>query len=518
MADNRSRTLVEMSGISVRFKDHYALSSIDWRLDAGANWAVTGPTGAGKTTLLRLIRGEVWPCPDSGLRTYFHGRTTRKSPLGFKERTRLVSLEQLDTYRRRGWALNGREVVISGLADTELLHAPPSREQQEAAMAALGSVGQEDKWNRPITLLSQGEAMKVLLARALVAQPEILILDEAYDGLDIDSRQALADMIQDLAEDGMQLIYASNRQQELIPALSHHLWLEGGRIKRQGLRTRPSRPSQPVRQAQNRPAPVLRTTPPARPAGRPGETPGRSLADHMTGNDRRPLVEIRDADVYIDRRPILRDISWTIRQGENWALLGPNGAGKSTLFKLIGGDLRPALGGSITRFGDPELKNLWTIRRRIGLVSAHTQTAHGRSQSGLETVVSGLTGSIGLCGRPSGEDISKAKAVLDRLEMADLAGADIKGLSYGAVRMLLLARAMITDPEILLLDEPLSGLDPEARLQVSELVDRLAAEGTTFVYATHFPEDLPGSTNRLARVEAGRLVYLGGLEPLTAAA
>ncbi len=163
--------LVELIDVSVRIGNSAVLSGVNWSLNAEENWAVLGGNGAGKTTFLNLIRGDVWPAPEHGRRLYHVNGTTKESPIGFRERTGLVSPELLDRYRREGWNLSGLEVVCTGFQGSPLLYDKPTRGQLGRCHEVLSSLGLEELADRRILSMSHGEAKKILIARSLCTDP-----------------------------------------------------------------------------------------------------------------------------------------------------------------------------------------------------------------------------------------------------------------------------------------------------------------------------------------------------------
>lgn len=484
--------LLELAGVDYVAGGRAILRDLHWRLARGQHWAVLGGNGAGKTTFLRLVRGELWPAPGQHLRRRYHinGRS-QPSPLGFKEHTAYVSAELLEEYQQRGWDLSGLQVVLSGLSGGHLLYQRPRPEEVYLAHCTLERLGLAELAERSILAMSQGQAKRVLLARALVRRPRLLLLDEPSDGLDPASRQELLRSLEAVAQGGTQLLYATHRFDELVPATSHVLLLEQGAIAAQG-------PKEKVL-ASGKAARLLRPA-------------GETAADQVplvAVPAYEYLVRLADAAVAIEGETVLQGLDWEIAPGQNWLLLGPNGAGKTTLLRLLAGDLRPVFGGSIGWFGEPQRPSLWELRRRISLVSAGLQAQHARSQTGLDTVLSGLFGSIGLHRPVSRPQRQAAQGWLEFLSLAELAQRDVTTLSYGQLRKVLIARAMVTDPEMLLLDEPLSGLDADSRAEVAALLGRLAAAGACLVCVTHHPEEVAGFMSHVAVMEGGRLVFQG---------
>jgi molybdate transport system ATP-binding protein len=209
--------------------------------------------------------------------------------------------------------------------------------------------------------------------------------------------------------------------------------------------------------------------------------------------------------VLVDGRAVLRGLDWTVRAGERWGVVGANGAGKSTLLRLLAGEEQPAE-GTIERLDLGSRADRFALAGRVGLVSPELQARHRHGALAEHVAASGFEGSIGLPAAPSAAPLAAARSAMDRLGAAALQGRDVTGLSYGELRRLLLARALAPGPEVLLLDEPLAGLDPGARAAALAAVDEAARSGTTVVAVTHHEDELPASLDRLARLEGGRLV------------
>ncbi len=488
---NTSRQpLVELQDVSILRGRTVILSGITWTLSTGQNWAVLGGNGAGKTTFLKLVRGDIWPTPHYGRRLFHINGTARKSPIGFREKTGIVSPELLDRYKRNGWDIKALDVVLSGFFDTVYLHQQPDANQIAQANEVIASLGIEDLMRKDFLSLSLGQAKRILIARAIVHKPRLLILDELGTGLDSESRTGVVGIVQSLAEDGTQILCSTHVEEDLPPVITHVLRLDEGKIAGKGPRgeLRPMEGTGPNETSFIR-------------------TPGYAAASNGS-----PLISIENADVFRKGKPVLRRINWTIRPGEHWAVFGRNGSGKTTLLRLISGDLEPAWWGSISRFGTETLRNLWEIRRRISLVSADLQAWHGNRQTGLDAVISGFFGSIGVHDPVSEQQALAARQWLQEYDVEDLADKDIQTLSYGQLRILLILRAMVTGPRMLLLDEPLSGLDKTVGAQILNLLDSLAARGTILVYVTHRISELPLSITRALVLKNGAVAFCGDIE------
>jgi molybdate transport system ATP-binding protein len=202
--------------------------------------------------------------------------------------------------------------------------------------------------------------------------------------------------------------------------------------------------------------------------------------------------------LYVEHRPVLRDLNWQIRKGEHWAVYGENGSGKSSLLKLLYGDLSPALGGRIMRSGFPKGTPITEWKRQAGYVSPELQGDYAINVSVFDLVASGRYSSIGLVEEPTAHDRRVATRWLKFFGLLPAAKSRPRELSYGQLRRALIARAMAAEPKILMLDEPFTGLDPIQRAAMKRLLERLMRRRVTIVAAVHHAEDLPrGMTHGL---------------------
>jgi molybdate transport system ATP-binding protein len=216
------------------------------------------------------------------------------------------------------------------------------------------------------------------------------------------------------------------------------------------------------------------------------------------------LLRIRGADLYVDYRAVLRDVNWDLRRGEHWAVFGANGTGKSSFLKLLYGDLSPALGGSVERAGFPRGTRIDSWKRRVGYISPELQTEYAVNVTVSDLVASGRHASIGLSDAPTAADRKCARHWLRYFALLSVAKRRPRELSYGQMRRALFARALAGDARILLLDEPLTGLDPRQRAAMKRLLERLMKRGLTLIVAVHHPEDLPRGITHVLRLHKRR--------------
>ena len=481
----KGRLAIALRAVGVRRGNKWVLRNVSLTLKPGERWALIGDNGAGKTQLLKLIAADVWPTPGGGERLY----TVAGSPVELidaKPRIAYVGAEQQDQYARYQWNPAVRDLVGTGLQRTPLLLRPPTREESRRTGGMLRICGLRPLQNRAFLSLSYGQKRLALLARALVQDPDWLLLDEFYNGLDAGFRRRIEAILAHALSRGQSWIATAHRAMDVPRGTRGLIELEQGRVRSAARLSFAAR----ARLARRAGEP-LRPRPPAqtlRAAGRPAGL-------HRAGPR---LLRLRAADLYVEHRAVLRGVNWELRMGEHWAVFGANGAGKSSFLRLLYGDLAPAFGGAIERRGCPAGTPIEAWKRRTGYVSPELQCDYAVDVTLIDLVASGRYASIGLCDEPTPADHRHARRWLEFFSLSSLAKRRPRELSYGQLRRSLIARALAADPRLLLLDEPLTGLDPRQRAAMKRLLARLMSEGRTLVIAGHHPEDLPrGMTHAL---------------------
>ncbi|NIQ03386.1 MAG: ATP-binding cassette domain-containing protein [Nitrospinaceae bacterium] len=227
-----------------------------------------------------------------------------------------------------------------------------------------------------------------------------------------------------------------------------------------------------------------------------------------------PLVEIRNADVYLNGFPVLHSINWVMRGGENWAVVGNNGAGKTSFLKLIFGELIPVHGGRVSWFGVNDRLPLQDIRQNLGYISAEYQADYAIPLCGWEVVASGFFSSVGLYESVSADQKKTALEWMDFLGIATLADKGFHRLSYGEARRVLLARALVHRPRLLVLDEPCAGLDLPTREIFLKTLEKLSSTDTQLIYVTHHVDEIGPALSHVLFLKNGTVFRQGKKEPL----
>jgi iron complex transport system ATP-binding protein len=228
-----------------------------------------------------------------------------------------------------------------------------------------------------------------------------------------------------------------------------------------------------------------------------------------------PYLELEAIEAWLGPRRVFENLSLTLQPGEHTVILGPNGSGKSSLVKLLSRELHPVVKpGSRLRIFGSETVNLWELRGRIGLVSQDLQAGYDGRVPASDVVLSGFFGSVGI-GRsrqPTADQRARVAELMARLDLAVLAERPYAQLSDGQRRRLLLARALVHDPAVLVLDEPTNGLDLKAKHQILEVLRDLARSGTTLLLVTHQIVAILPEIQRAVLLRDGRVVGDGPVD------
>lgn len=484
---------VHLANIHLEREGRAILENVSWTIRPGEHWVLAGGNGAGKTQLLKLISGAVWPTPTGReVRQYRWRGELWPGPFEVRDEIGYVGSERQDKYERYGWNHTVEQVVGTGLHRTDIPLNTLEPGGRKRIGSLLGRLSIKQLASRRFLTLSYGERRLALLARALASRPKLLLLDELLNGLDEINRARAVRWLEQTKHSALPWVLATHRLEDVPASATHALVLEQGRIVYRGALRR---------------APLKRWL---------NEEHDDSSPIAATKVRRRPrkdgfLVRLADASVYLDEYPALQRISLEVRSGDCWVVHGRNGSGKTTLLRTLYGDHGVAIGGRIERIGIEPGVPLESFKRRVGLVAPHLQADHPQHLRVDEVVQSGRYSSIGLNDLPTAADRAGARRSLAFLGLTELAKRTLRELSYGQLRRVLFARAWVRHPDLLLLDEPFSGVDGPTRRALRGRLEAMVVEGAAVVMTTHHRSEWPNCVTHELELVCGEARYCGAV-------
>ena len=367
-----------------------------------------------------------------------------------------------------------------------------ARQEREMLLERLSTrFGWEQRRNEYVISLSSGETRKLQLTLSLLSLPKVLVLDEPFLGLDAGTRDMLGGLLADLAKSlDLQCVLLLSHPEQ-VPAFVTHV-----------IPVRDGGAGEKVSASEFRSCcPVV--SPDV--TDRVLAFPERDLSEvpfYPSGLSPE-IVRCEDLSIRYGTRTLLNHLDWVVRDGEHWAIRGENGSGKSTLLSLVCADNPQSYACRISLFGHPRGsgESIWDIKRHIGYVSPEMHRAYRTNIPALDIVASGLFDTVGLCMHPSAEQYALSREWMSVFGISNLADRPYLQLSSGEQRLCLLARAFVKDPELLILDEPMHGLDPANCCRVRQIVDTFVRRPhKTLLFVTHYEDELPACIDHTLRL------------------
>jgi len=342
-----------------------------------------------------------------------------------------------------------------------------------------------------IISLSSGELRKFQLTKTLFSNPKLLIMDNPFIGLDAETREQLKQLLFTLASDSdIEIVLVMSKTDDVPEFVTGVLEIGVG-----GEQTQSPKPADWKSEACGLEAYRSRQTPVPPHVLLPAKAEAiLQLPYHDNDYNCQRVVDMHHVTIKYGARTILNDLDWTVMNGERWALSGQNGSGKSTLLSLICADNPQSYACDITLFDRPRGtgESIWDIKRHIGYVSPEMHRSYKRNLPAIRIVASGLMDTIGLYAVPNKKDYEQCYWWMDIFGIAHLANRPFLELSSGEQRLVLLARAFVKDPQLLILDEPLHGLDLWNRRLVKDIIETFCQRrNKTMIMVTHYQEELP---------------------------
>lgn len=455
---------------------------INLQIAAGEHVAIVGRNGSGKSLLVDTIIGR-YPLLMNEVKYDFSPSESKMVCDNIKYITFRDSYGDADGtyYYQQRWNAHDHD-------DTPIVRdLLPECKNEELRKSLYDLFGIEAMLDKHIILLSSGELRKFQLTKTLLGNPRVLIMDNPFIGLDAKTRDLLHRLLARLTEvTDLQVILVLSKTDDIPTFITHVIPVEdrhcGKKITLQEYLA--TRPADPVHVLSDEKRQRILDLP---------------YADNLYHAEH--IVDLNKVSIRYGERTILKDLDWSVLNGEKWALSGENGAGKSTLLSLVCADNPQSYACDISLFGRKRGsgESIWEIKKHIGYVSPEMHRAYLKNLPTIDIVASGLYDSIGLYRKTREEDVAVCEWWMDIFGIRDLKDRNFLQLSSGEQRLVLLARAFVKDPELLILDEPLHGLDMINRRLVKDIIEAFChRKDKTMIMVTHYQEELPDTiTNSL---------------------
>jgi molybdate transport system ATP-binding protein len=467
--------LVEIINVTVTKSGNNVLQNIALTIKQYEQWAILGSSGSGKTTLAHALMGRIHY---SGKIIYHTNPANNHSGIMLVEQQhhfKNLSNTSNFYYQQRFNSFDAEDAIT--------------------VKEALQSINTNNKWigllhlapllQKPLIQLSNGENKRLQLAKALSANPQLLILDNPFIGLDAEGRQTLHRILDAVIKEGIHLLLITSPG-EIPASITHIAVLQKGGFIWQGIKAGYYQRGLNSKISSNTFNEIKKLP---------------LSSSHFT-----TVVKMTDVNVRYGNKKILQHINWQVKKGECWGVSGPNGAGKSTLLSLIYADNPQAYANEIYLFdkrrGTGE--SIWDIKKQIGYVSPELHLFFEQHNTCFDVIASGLFDTIGLFRKLSAEQENKIKQWIQILQLEKLQYKPMFNLSNGEQRMVLLARSLVKNPPLLILDEPCQGLDEEQTAYFIQLVNEICTQlSTSLIYVSHYEKDIPKCVTNFLRLKDG---------------
>ncbi len=468
------KTLLEIKNGIPRHPLYRMKEAVNLSINYGEQVAIIGLNGSGKSRLVDILTGR-WPMPEEAM-IYDFGAD---APKMMSDNIKYIAFRDTygdgeSSYYQQRW----NSTALDELPIVKNLLPPTANKELQKQLFSL--FGLEDLLDKAIITLSSGEMRKFQLTKALLGCPRLLILDNPFIGLDATTRDLLHHLLEDIVKQlSIHIILVLSKSDDIPRFITHVLPVHelacSNKIERSQYHPNTYKevehllPDETVKQI-------------AEINSKPFDFEGDEI------------VKLNQVSIRYNERTILKELDWTVKRGEKWALSGENGAGKSTLLSLVCADNPQSYACNIELFGRKRGsgESIWDIKRHIGYVSPEMHRAYKKNIPAVEIVASGLYDTVGLYKAMRPQDKKVCEQWLEIFGVASLSEKPFLQLSSGEQRLVLLARAFVKDPALLILDEPLHGLDLKNRRIVKEIIEAFCnRKEKTLIMITHYEEELP---------------------------
>jgi molybdate transport system ATP-binding protein len=450
------------------------LQNINFRVNEGEVWGIIGPNSSGKTILAKALTGLL---PIYG---NVHSSLAPHDAVFVSFHSEFKLKHGVSAYRQMRWNMPDPELVPTVRKQLSPI------QNQDYLNELIGMFDFYPQLDRLVVSLSNGEQRKLELIKALAQKPRLLVIDNAFIGLDSPSRKLLSNMIDQLIGNGQTLVLTGLKPDDFPQSIKHFLLLKN--------------------QTANS------TTKEKLPDLYPPQVVENMTIPRWEPSAVEEIISVKNLHLSYNGHSILQNVNWIVKPGEKWVLSGGNGSGKTSLLNMIFADNPKAFACDISLFGKPKGsgESIWEIKERIGFVSPEMHQYLPSRQWVNDVVCSGFFGSEGLYHKPTSFQRNLAQKWLQTVGLEFCSNRAFGELSSSAQRMILVLRTLVKNPPLLLLDEPFQGLDPLNIQKMKNLLNSLAAQTPcAMVFVTHFEDEIPGAFDYELRLHEGIVVFCG---------
>lgn len=480
---------LSISNLNFKYQQKQVLVDLNWAIQTGEQWVLTGASGSGKTTLAKIIAGLTKGF-EGHIELKFKAHSLAKATALYVESWyQFKNLEGVANfyYQQRYTSLQAKDTLT---VNAELGAFGRANNLSVLELdELLQELGFSELKDSQLIELSSGEHKKLQLVKALWLKPQLLIIDQPYTGLDVASRKNLNQLLDEVTKAGVHLILITN-DDELPTCINKIAKLHDGDIEE--LSSFESSSALPTRYQKTIP-PFLQQSP--------------SYTSDL-------IIRMENVSVSYGDKEVLKNINWEVRAGEKWLLKGPNGSGKSTLLSLINGDHPQSYANTLYLFGQKRGsgESIWDIKEHIGLISPEFHWYFDANATVWESIASGLYDSVGLFKQLPYSKSIQVDEMVAYFDLSDDKNELLHTLPLGKQRLVLLARTIIKNPELLILDEPCQGLDRQQTNYFNALVDELCGNGLTLIYVGHQESALPNCLEQKIELENGSVKVIESIK------
>jgi len=483
-----STLFVHITDLNLQYQQNKVLSGLNWKIYKGENWLLGGKSGSGKTSLAKAIAGL--EKSSGNIEINFDYNLLLSKQIAFVSSWyQFINLEgDRNFYYQQRYNKQQKNDTLTVYA--ELLHYGKEEGLSfDDVEPYLELFGFSNCRGTQLIELSSGENKKMQLIKALWLKPQLLIIDQPYTGLDNASRKHLNQVFDEITDEGVHLILISN-DDELPGCINRFAELENGQLNivtsKEGISKEDPRIKKELPY-------FLKQSP------------------KISGSS---MVRMKNINVKYGDKQVLYDINWEVKSGEKWLLQGPNGSGKSTLLSLINGDHPQAYTSDLYLFGKKRGsgESIWEIKEHLGIISPELHWYFDQSAKVWQSIASGFYDSVGLFHNLTHDKQRKVDEILEFFDLKEYKHHLLHTLPLGKQRLALLARTIIKNPEVLILDEPCQGLDILQTQHFNDVVDELCSYGKTLIYVGHYETQLPACIENKIVLEDGRVKAIENLK------